>query len=259
MAVLSPSWSYSSSPLQLISLITLTLSLRICLANYLFRASPGGDGIKPAGLWGGEIDFYAEGKAEYLYQVGYGQLTIGNEQITDMDINSVSYDPVSKQVILEIEDSASDSGTIIAHAAPCSASGELKALAGHVRLTDPDNPYLIETECGWKCGWNAFAYYDSKIYFVLSAVFGPHLGDLTREIQVRVLKGCKDIMADQANQGHNVVDFNILECSDHITTIHHQRYAWPNPTLSVWAGSAMLARYVSPDLPLQVCEFQFDI
>ena len=199
----------------------------------LFRSSPGGDrSLHAAGLWGGEINTADDGLSDDLYAVGFDRIAINNATRVGLDIVGVSYDPITRDVLLEIQKDAQSA--TIARGSLCQPTAGLRAVADGVRLTSSYNPYLVDDECAWKCGWNAFAFHDGRLYFLLSAVFGDHISSLTREIQVRVLTSACSTPVTSGS-------FDILACSEKVVVLHSESYLYPTPTLDVWAAGAMVA------------------
>ena len=70
--------------------------------DFLFRVSPGGDGVHPPGLWGGQVTPCGTGREEDLFTAGYGGL--GEDQEVGLRIDSATYDPVSQSVLLLVDD-----------------------------------------------------------------------------------------------------------------------------------------------------------
>lgn len=215
-------------------------------AGFLLRGSPGGDGYT-SGLWAGHIKFLTQGKSKDMYEQGYCELQTPTSVLTGLDVNNFSYDPVTKGMILEIEDSSS---SLIAYGTVC-GTGQLKLLAGNVKLGHPDHPYFLDDTCGWRCGWNAFAYHGGQVYFILSAVFGKIPALLTREIQIRRLNQNGPACNKLVNTTNAQV-FDVLSCSELLTSLHVASYTWPNPSINVFAGSAMAALRQTPNSPLQL-------
>ena len=217
-------------------------------AGYLFRASPGGDGVKPAGLWGGQINHSDNGQADNLFQRGYDEVALPSafKDENGLIIRRTSFDPVSWTVLVEVED-ITNARTIVAEAAICpiyvsfSDDGSpipLQTVIPEVRLVDINHPFLME--CGWKCGWAAFTLYGGKVYFVLSALFGQSSSSLRREIQVRVLyQGYKQILQNISQKaGPGVDDFDVLQYSHHVATAHAHGYAIGDE-ITTWLSSSL--------------------
>lgn len=210
--------------------------------NYLFRASPGGDGNKPAGLWGGSLHLEHNGQGSNLFTHGYESLNTSYTTYYGIEMEYISHDPISNRVLMIIEDPDSSPTSIKQSMAfgPLCQDGcaSLEATFQNFQLVDDTNPYFMDRDCGWKCGWGPFAYYNNQIFFVLSAVFGSDYSSLTRQIQIRMLVGCDDVIDSIKNRGQSSLDqvaqFPILQCSVLINVVHRELYVKPNPKPKVW-------------------------
>ena len=219
----------------------------------LFRTSPGGDGIKAAGLWGGHVTLTQNGQAENLHSHGYESLNTSYTSYHGIQIDYVSYDPISKRTLIAIEDpdaSTESTQQALAIGTLCeSGHNSLQATFQNFKLVDSDNAFFMDDDCSWKCGWGPFAFYDNKIYFVLSAVFGEHFSALQRQIQIRVIDGCDDVIESMHNQrsrsATSLSEFHILQCSTHVTTLYTQDYAKPSPTVNAWTTSELKVTYAN--------------
>ena len=192
----------------------------------LFRASQGGDSIKPPGLWGGLIDILNDGAADDLSQYGF-------ETPLPYSVTSVSHDSVHGRATVLMEHS--DDMTVALASGPLCEEGEgtLDFLLRGAKLVDKQNPFLLESACGWKCGMGPVEVRNGTIYFVLSAVYGQVLAQLRREIQIRELRGCEHLY------GIPVAEFHILNCSRLVTVLYSHFYEWPEPTLDVWMAAGL--------------------
>lgn len=217
--------------------------------EYLFRVSPGGDGYASAGLWGGTLDLNQNGKATNLYSHGYDTLNTSYSTYYGIDMEYISHDPITGKVLMIVEepDGAETSTKHSMALGPlCKEEcAPLDATFQNFKLTDNNNPFLMDQDCDSKCGWGPFAYHDSKIYFLLSAVFGTRYDSLSRQIQIRVLEGCDDIIDEIKNQGSrgSVAEFPVNECSKLIKVIHEEQYLKPNSRPKVWVTSDLRIVY----------------
>lgn len=225
--------------------LALTMLLSTVRSEMLFRVTPGGDGIRDAGLWGGHIDLTQNGQANDLYSHGYQDLNTSATSYHGIEIEYVSHDPVSKATLMVIEDpSALPSSTkqAISLGYMCQENqATLNATFQNFQLIDNSNPYLMDSDCGWKCGWGPFALYNNHLYFILSAVFGPNFSDLTRQIQLRVLDGCEDVIDSMRNQNNSdqINYFLVLECSQVVETIYSEVYTKPSPRPKAWVATEL--------------------
>ncbi len=137
------------------------VSFPSCLSKmeYLYFSSPGGleNGEDVAGLYGGPVETDTDDPLAHMYFSGYNCAVLKGKDFTEVDINSLSYDPVSKQVLLDMDPRL----TIV--------SGELcQSLPSCINVTSTTiglTPSFITAQGPQKMG--PFAYYDSTIYFLL--------------------------------------------------------------------------------------------
>ena len=72
-------------------------------------------------------------------------------------------------------------------------------------------------------------------------MFGEHFSQLQREIQIRVIDGCDDVidaMRDQARTD-SVHEFPVLRCSTRLATLYTAQYRKPTPVIDTWTSSEL--------------------
>ncbi len=189
------------------------------LQPHLLRASPGGEGnSRPAALYGGPLDPADQGNQQNLYQYTLNQINTASGE--DYRPQRMTKDPLSDYFLVEFA-SKSTGSLLVARGDFCAdPTQELKTQISNIRLADSDNPYFMDSNCGTeKCGWDSFALYNGSVYFLLTGVLGRYPAELRREIQLRRLDGC-DRSLRLASIGSGAVDFQILDCSSLIATVH---------------------------------------
>ena len=229
----------------LLPLMVVCCTTELGRSDYLFRQSSGGDGYKSAGLWGGQISIDELGDANNLYTHGYESLNISRTTQYGIDLEYLSFDPISKRVLIVVQDPsglATSEKHSIAFGGLCKDStSHLQATFHSFKLTDRNNPYLTDPDCNWKCGWGPFGYYNSKVYFVLAGVFGKSYANLRREIQIREINGCEDIIGSLTNSPYGTIlsEFPVIECSKLITTLYEEKYMKPVPQIHKWPAQEL--------------------
>lgn len=228
-------------------------------AGYLFRASPGYDGIRPAGLWGGMLNHSDLGQGKNLFSIGYEEIEM-SYLYDGIRINTLSYDPHTRDALVEVIDtldriSIVRRGKICPNNAPLlhsenSLNLPLTTVIPDVTLVDSDHPFLFDSECGWKCGWGSFALFNDRIYFILTGVYGLRSTSLRRKIQIRVLNSNCDDLIEKAIRNGEKTEFPVLSCSTHVVTVLDAPYKRPNPNLDTWVASPLKVVQTAPGRPL---------
>ncbi|CAH1790874.1 unnamed protein product, partial [Owenia fusiformis] len=81
--------------------------IRDVTSTYLYRVSPADNQMYPAGLYGGPVYADLQGQEGNLYASGYNRAEYENDDnseryLTELDMMSASYDPVSQKVLFQI-------------------------------------------------------------------------------------------------------------------------------------------------------------
>lgn len=247
--------------------VTLTVYLLNCcsvalgasLSNqdiqYLFRVSQGAGSQHPPGLWGGEMDYTGTGQGKDLFQYGYGtSVREVTDHISSINIHSVSYDDFTEETLAILQE-AGDSGSSASRftgvaGSLCEADeGKIRMLFTNPVLTDAENPYLFDNDCGGKCGWGPFAYHRGRVYFIMSAVFGKVPALLMRRIELRELIPCGSSSGEDLIE-EPLENFNLLECSRRLALLHSTPYRKPEPHVEVWPAASLTAKDIDGEVTL---------
>ena len=217
-------------------------------SDLLYRVTSGGSSHHEAGLWGGDIDLKANGRTADLFQYGYDSFnTSSGRSHEGMRIDYVTHDPISMKALMIIKDEdapATSTQQAVAIGDLCNeGDAHLDILLTNYVFVDEDNPFLLERDCGWRCGWGPFAYTEGRLYFLFSAVFGASFTQLRHEIQLRMMHqnrtGCITM------QENGVNELTILQCSDLVHTLHSEAYVKPSP--KVYASTTTSLKVVTID------------
>jgi hypothetical protein len=193
----------------------------------LFRVSQGGGTDCQAGLWGRHVL-----GTTHLVGPVYGYETGGGTYPFDL----VSYDPHDVSVLMVQTGYAGIAvrSWHVTYGPLCDEGhGDVKVLLDHVVLVNPENPFLLDPDCGNKCGIGAIAHLRSRIYFILSAVLGNDQDSLHHEIHLRLLEGCGFDQLPIQPWDENTID--ILKCSTLIAVLHNEEFKKPTPKLTMWS------------------------
>ena len=217
--------------------------------DLLYRVTSGGDDAHRAGLWGGDIELSGNGRTNNLFRFGFDTFNTSSGHLQrGMRIDYVTHDPVSMKALFIIEDTnAAEDSTqqAVAVGDLCSeGTDQLDVLLTSYKFVDTDNPHLLDSDCGWRCGWGPFAFTDNRLYFLFSAVLGSSFSNLRHEIQLRVLhQNTSNCL--HAPDATGVSELSILQCSDHLQTIHSTQFV--KPSADVYASTTTSLKVVTVD------------
>ncbi len=201
-------------------LLGLLLSCHTVSAQYLLRVSPGGEGgSRPAYVYGGKLAHYESGPHSNLYDITYDE--IDTVSANNYKPQRISKDPTSDNFLVEYI-SKSDGKLLVATGSLCPSDNsdlKLKTQIANILIDDTQNKYFLDSNCGEKCGWGSFTLFNGEIYFLLSAVLGTSPSNLIREIQIRKLSGCEDLLKVAAS-GVGTIQIQILQCSTFIDSVY---------------------------------------
>ena len=90
----------------------------------------------------------------------------------------------------------------------------------NVIIVDEDNPFLVACAgTGHDCGWSAFTFFYSLIYFLFVGQYGTSKSALTMRVELRAMTGCADILFPPDVDSAKTAEFSILKCSRIVSTI----------------------------------------
>ena len=169
-----------------------------------------------------------------LFSHGYGRL--GNATSGSFTLAGLAYDSNSSSILMV---TMHHTKAALAVGPLCKTGTIQRHLWTKLEISDPENPYLLDTDCESHCGIGPFVVHDSKVYFLSSLVWGRYAGLLTRVVHLRILEGCHETLSSlDPGQG---LPFLVLDCSRIIATIHSHPYAKPIPDIFVWTSAGLVA------------------
>jgi hypothetical protein len=207
-------------------------------AQYLMRTSPGGDGVRPAGIWAGEVKGHSHGRAEDLFTHGFSSLEGVNSSMVGLEVTVLSRDPVGRGLLVVTKNTQGQMS--LALGSGLCGDSKPRVLLHNVKPVDAQNPYMSDTECRHKCGLGPLALYDGRVYFVLTAIYGKIYSQLVRHMEIRLLDttgNCAEVIAGLGQRvDGSQKDFPVLQCSHLVATLFTEPYTKPNPVVSRWSS-----------------------
>ena len=141
---------------------------------------------------------------------------------------TISYDLFSDRILVELlhRDGSFRGLTTIPACQPTAAPPNVAKVVPdivvleNVIIVDEDNPFLVVCAgTGHDCGWSAFTFFYSLIYFLFVGQYGNSKSALTLRVELRAMTGCADILFPSDVDAAKTVEFSILKCSRIVSII----------------------------------------
>ena len=202
------------------TLVICWLHLHVCLARFVFGVTPSG------GLWRGETTTNKDDDVlENVHQMA--RASGGQHRGT------ISYDSFEENLLVHVTD-VNSSESRVALVAPCAGqSGHQppRVVIGRFTPVSHNDPYLLQCADD-ACGWTAFTYFYSEIYFLFVGRFGSIRNDTTVKVQLRAFDDCADQLYESpdrqgpepSNASTNLAPFAVLNCSRLVATALEESY-----------------------------------
>lgn len=206
---------------------------------YLFRAAPGRAQVGasrpiPAGLWGGEICLDDNGHSVDLDQYGFNSYDPDVPDADGIHVSFMSYDDVTS-TLLTVSKSGEKEPALVKYNMASSYLCErgvrqVSSVVTGFMLSSEDQPYYMDSECGYYCGLGPVAMLGGRVFFILSGVVGQHHNALERVVSLRELT-----VGPRLNSSR----FDVLQNSRLVHVIHQEVYQKPHPEVSGWAAGQL--------------------
>ena len=178
----------------------------------------------------------------------------GKKRMRGRRYGTMSYDLFSDNILVELlNHDGSFHGLITIPACQPSAMSPTvakvvpdAAVLEHVIIVDDYNPFLVACAgTGHDCGWSAFTYFYSVIYFLFVGQYGNSKASLVTRVEVRALTGCTDVLFPTDSVSPKTAKFAILNCSRIVATVLE---APPGDGWSLRAGKHMTVEPIDDSL-----------
>ena len=215
------------------TLVLFIAAVQLTRARLLIGCDPRGE------LWVGAVDD-SESETVRRSAVTLGSLSDNREHNTTASADvrqaalrgnrygTMSYDLFSDNILVELlnRDGSFRGLTTIPACRPAAKSPDVakvvpdSAVLERVSIVDAGNPYLVTCAgVGHDCGWSAFTYFYSVIYFLFVGQYGTSENALTTRVELRALTGCTDILFPTDPTSAKTAEFPVLNCSRIVATV----------------------------------------
>lgn len=184
------------------------VTIPTCFADYIYFASPGGaEGANRPGMYGGPIRTEDNGAASNLYASGYHCAVLpAPDTFNDIEIRSISYDPVSKNLLMHVNSQFTLLKSPVCRAKPSNCVDETTFIS----------PLFIKRQFS---DIKPVAYFDSTVYFLRYTSEKVNMKEKDATLQLRKFTGCESVYPVTGNKA-----FDLDVCSELVVTVREERY-----------------------------------
>lgn len=179
-----------------------------CLAEYIYFSTAGGP--QRPGVYGGPISTEDRGQAGDLYVSGYQCAVLPQEldySFNTLETRSISYDPVSKNMLMHVGRLLTLLRSPVCHAQPPSCNTTTRYIS----------PIIIERQFSDEI--KPVAYFDSTVYFLTFKTETINSREKDAFLELRKFEGCEAAYPVTSNAA-----FDVELCTKLIATIREERY-----------------------------------